>query len=154
MQVRLRVIKILHVFVLKNQHSILHDWFCVQLFNLSSSISRLVFWSFILCKEKKKKKQNIIINSIKIGLEFFNITFEFIEKNLNTRVLRHRNNNSQEKKKNKTLVDRKQLFLFFILRFLQNIFSLGDKLKQLKMKNKQKKYGKFCMHPFARLFHF
>ena len=29
-----------------------------------------------------------------VGLEFFNITFEFIEKNLNTRVLRHGNNNS------------------------------------------------------------
>ena len=29
-----------------------------------------------------------------VGLEFFNITFEFIEKNLNTRVLQHGNNNS------------------------------------------------------------
>ena len=41
--------------------------------------------------------------------------------NLNTRVLRHRNNNSQEKTKNKTLVDRKQLFTNF-LHFFTDFF--------------------------------
>ena len=39
-----------------------------------------------------------------VGLEVFNITFEFIEKHLNTRC---GNNNSWEKTKNKNLVDRK-----------------------------------------------
>ena len=34
-----------------------------------------------------------------VGLEFFNITFEFIEKHLNTSVFQHGNNNSYEKTK-------------------------------------------------------
>ena len=38
-----------------------------------------------------------------VGLEFFNITFEFIEKNLNTRET----TTAWRKQKNKTLVDRK-----------------------------------------------
>ena len=38
--------------------------------------------------------KNTCISIIFVALEFFNITFEFIEKNLNTRVLGHRNNNS------------------------------------------------------------
>ena len=62
------------------------------------------------------------------GLEFFNITFEFIEKHLNTSVFRCGNNNSQEKTKNKTLVDRKQLILRDMLQKLLMLTSGGESI--------------------------
>ena len=53
-----------------------------------------------------------------VGLEFFNITFEFIEKNRNASVFWHGSNNSEEKQKNYTLVERDITFLYHCWVFL------------------------------------
>ena len=100
-------------------------WLCILLGHTVISYflsTKVLFFCFLLAVVVSASENTCIemfFNKFEAnGREFFNITWEFIEKKSKYKCFWHGRNNSEEKQKNKTLVERDITFLYHCWVFL------------------------------------